>query len=331
LNLIDLLDENGLQQNEWSLTAPAFGKDNQLTVVGWSGRTKANARLYILSCNKCSQDSELFTEGYFKSAKSNLKAGQLPCGCATVVPWSREQYFIRCARVAKEAGYTFLGFVGEWDYKKTKIKMLCEKHGEWSTGSIDTLLNGGRLCPGCGADATVMASTKPDDVMIDSFFASGAFHPDTKFWRSERLNSQGCKVYWFMSCPECGEDAESFSGSLQDGKIPCGCSKHHQRECYINLVSDGTVPVAIKFGVANNSKRRLKQQNSKSVYTILQYSVYVFPDIDSCKKAERECKKELECGVVLKRDMKDGYTETTYVHNLDKIIQIYKKHGGVEV
>lgn len=47
-------------------------------------------------------------------------------------------------------------------------------------------------------------------------------------------------------------------------------------------------------------------------------------------KAERECLQELECGVVLKRDMPDGYTETTWYYNLEKIIQIYERNGGKE-
>lgn len=87
--------------------------------------------------------------------------------------------------------------------------------------------------------------------------------------------------------------------------------------------------VAIKFGIANNSKQRMKQQSSKSIYTLKQHSVYTFRSVEECKKAERECRQELECGVVLKRDMSDGYTETTWVYNIDRIIEIYERNGGI--
>ena len=37
MDLVDLLDENGLQQDEWSLTNPVFGVAAQLKVLGYSG------------------------------------------------------------------------------------------------------------------------------------------------------------------------------------------------------------------------------------------------------------------------------------------------------
>ena len=333
MNLEDVIDlKYGLQQDDYSLSGIVFGEEGQLEVVGWSGRNKSvsGGKYYILMCNKCNHDSELFGEGYFKSAKSHLLAGQVPCGCSERPAWSKDQYTILCTRKAKELGFKFLRFIGEWRCKDTKIKMLCEKHGEWDSGTVSTLIHKGRGCPGCRHQAIAEANTKPDDLMTDSFLASGAFHPDTKFWRSERKDNQGAKRYWYMSCPECGEIGESFSSSLQKGYCPCSCSKHRQQEAYINLIIDNhDVVVAIKFGVTNNSNRRVKQQSSKSAYTIEQHSVYTFPDVASCKRAESECKQEYETGVVLKRDMPDGYTETTWVYNLEKIEEIYKRNGGL--
>jgi len=172
---------------------------------------------------------------------------------------------------------------------------------------------------------------KPDDVMITSFFASGAFHPDTKFWRSERRNSKGYSAYWHVACPVCAQLGESLTGDLQLGQRPCGCSKQRQQEAYINWVVDVGDTVAIKFGIARDSKQRIKSQDRQSIYEVRQHQVYTFPDVASCKKAEQECKQTLYCGVIPKEEMSDGYTETTYVYNLDKIIQIYKKHGGVKL
>jgi len=83
LNLEDVVDpEYGLQQDEWSLSKPRFGEEGQLEVVGWSGRNKGGHKLYILECNKCSQDGELFREGYFRSLKGHLVKGAVPCGWA---------------------------------------------------------------------------------------------------------------------------------------------------------------------------------------------------------------------------------------------------------
>jgi hypothetical protein len=328
VNLEDIVGEEGLQQDEWSLSKPSFGEEGQLEVVGWSGR-QGTGKLYIVKCNKCSQDAELFGGGYFKRTKSDLVNGQVPCGCSRRISWSKAQYIVRCKRKAKELGYTFLGFVGEWKGQKTKIKMLCEKHGEWSSGVIANLINVDQGCPGCKADTVAKAMTKPDDRMICSFLASGAFHPDTKFWRSDRPDSKGYKPYWYMSCPECGEIGESFSGDLQQGKRPCACSKQRQKEGYINFVMDNDILIAIKFGIAHNSDRRIKEQIRNNTLSITNKFIYLFPSVTSCKKAERECKQELQCGILSLVEMPDGYTETTWAYNLEKIIEIYKRNGGI--
>jgi hypothetical protein len=328
--------EYGLRQDEWSLHGgadggpPVFGEYGQLKVVGWSGRYKGKDKHYILKCNKCSQDSELLGEGYFRCLKGRLVRGALPCGCSKRSSWSKEQFSVLCARKASSLGYKFLGFVGEWKGAFTRISILCEDHGEWSSGTTSSMVNHECGCPGCRVDIIRGVKTKPDDVMITSFFKSGAFHPDTKFWRSERETSQGYKSYWYVFCPECGETGEALSGNLQQGQRPCACSKQRQQECYINwIVDDHNNAVAIKFGIARDSKQRIKKQNKQSIYEIRQYLVYTFPDVASCKKAERECKKELVCGVIPKTDMKDGWTETTSCANLGKVKSIFERNGGI--
>ncbi len=330
MNLEDLVDDKGLQQDDFSKSGVLFGEEGQLEVVGWSGTGVGNIKSYIVKCGECSEDKELFGEGYFRSRKSNLARGEIPCGCSKKPQLSNNQFNILCSRKAKGIGYTFLGFYGEWRGAYTKIKMLCEKHGEWNSADINTLTNMDRGCPGCRVDKAVQANTKADDVMIASFFASGAFHPDTTFWRCVGLAKSEIKSCWCMSCPECGKIGQSQSNNLQAGKRSCACSTHRQQEGYINwLVDSHNNPIAIKFGIARDSKQRVKQQGVRSTYELCQHAVYTFPDVASCKRAERVCKKELECGVVLKRDMPDGYTETTHTYNLDKIIKIYEGNGGI--
>lgn len=328
MNLEDLIDENGLQQDEWSLSRPTFGETGQLEVVGHNGKKK-DRKFYIMKCSKCALDSELFGQGYFQSRKADIIRGKIPCGCRRH-NWSTEQYSILCSRKARKLGYIFLGFKSVWTGNATKIKMLCEKHGEWDTGNINSLLSSSRGCPACKAVIIQLNKTKSDAEMIQSFLLSKQFHPDTKFWRSDRKNVKGHTAYWFVSCPECGEQGESFSGDLQCGKRPCGCSKQRQKQGYINFLMDGETLVAIKFGIANNSDRRIKEQIRNNTLSIINKFVYLFPSVTSCKKAERECKQELQCGILSLVEMPDGYTETTWVYNLEKIIEIYERNGGTQ-
>lgn len=317
------------EQDEYSLSGAIEGIEGQLQVVGWNGRSKGGHKLYLWKCSICSQDSELFGEGVFRSVKGDVVRGKYPCGCSSSPQWTQAQYYIRCARRATILGFKFIAFVSTWDGCYTKICMECEKHGEWDSSNINNLLTSGVGCPRCHAEATSEGMLKPDDEVVASFLDTGAFHPDTKFWRSSRKDTRGYPAYWYVSCPICGEQGEAITSTIRAGSRTCACSPHHQREAYVNWILDGGDPIAIKFGIANTSKLRIKRQDRLSVYQVRQCVVYTFPTTESCKKAERDCKQELDCGIVLKRDMPDGYTETTWVYNLDKIIEIYERNGGI--
>lgn len=331
MNLQDLVDKDGLQQDDWSVIAPVFGKDGQVIVVGWCGRQGSGGnKYYILKCDKCSKDSELFGDGYFKSTKGNLARGGLPCSCSGKVNWTREQYYVKCSRVCIVKGYTFLGFVGEWKGKYTKIKMSCEKHGEWSSGVIDTLITEGCGCPNCKSADMGIRSRKPDSVMVQYFLGSGGFSQGTHFWRSDRLNSKGFKVYWCYFCPDCCTQGESAATSLKLGQRSCECLRNRQLEAYINVIYDKDIAIGLKFCVSNNSVFRVSRQNHSCVYDIKLLCYYKFPTVSMCRMAELECKRELDCGIISKTELPDGYTETTWVYNLERIMQIYERNGGVK-
>lgn len=255
MNLTDIINpEFGLQQDEWTNTQPTFGKDNQLLVTGWSGYYRySTSKLYILRCTRCKEDPELFGEGVFKSKKGHLLSGKMPCGCSKT-SWTQAQYITLCNRKASTLGYKFIGVAGVWDGKHTKVKLLCEYHGEWVSGSIQVLVNSKVTCP--------------------------------------------------------------------------SCAHYEQKQAYINLVSDGDNHIALKFGVATDASIRVKQQNCKSIYQVSNHSIYVFPTAGDCRYAELLCKKSLPCGILSKEDMQDGYTETTWVYNLEKIVEIYESNGG---
>jgi len=329
LNLEDVLNEDGLQQDEWSLTTPTFGEHSQIKVIGWSGKSFTN-KYYILKCDKCSQDNELFGEGYFKALKTSFTKGYFPCGCGPRSNWTESQYKTLCTRRAQELGYTFVEFKQPWNKGKTKLILSCDNHGEWLASNYDNMNSRKASCPVCLSHRKRALKLKPDCDLIETFFDSGCFHSETEFWRSDRKDTQGKRNYWVVYCPECGEQGESTTGNLQKGKRCCACSNHRQKEAYIHWVLDDNYSaVAIKFGIATNSHRRRKQQDSKSLYNVQHFIVYTFPTVEDCKKAERECKQEFECGLLKREDMCDGYTETTGIGNFLKVIEIYARNQGV--
>ena len=401
-------DFEKIEQDGWSLTRPTFPtpKGGTLTVVGWCGK-KGATKYYVVECNLCKKDKELNGDGVYGMLKGDLRKGSIPCRCSKSTRYTKDQWKVRVRRSAEGKGLKFISFVGEFKGGGTKLKLFCPNHGSWESTSIASLVNSGNGCPSCSRTVITAASTKEDDHHVTQFMAAGGFQKGARFWRSERKNSRGHRVYWFYKCPVCSEDEyakvglcsgvfEADCGNLKRGLLPCRCSKHPyltedqwtyrmgkeakekghtfvkwveesgtmekfqylcplhgeqvttatnylqgkgcpscaghlQRQCYINQVIDGGLVVALKFGISKESSRRLVRQNATNLFTMEQIGVWEFPSVKACKAAEKQCKKELECGILMKRELPDGHTETTHIKNLDRIIEIYENHGGKRI
>lgn len=132
-------------------------------------------------------------------------------------------------------------------------------------------------------------------------------------------------------CPKHGLRVSGINNFLR-GKIGCSeCSGRNQKEVYINVVRDGDLPVALKFGIANNSEARLRLQNARNVFQMENLRTYTFPSNVNCREAEKVCLSEMDCHILTERDLKDGYTETTHIKNFDKIEEICERFGGTKL
>lgn len=140
----------------------------------------------------------------------------------------------------------------------------------------------------------------------------------------------GTKAKFTYKCLLHGEQNKEVGSFLSGHGCPI-CAGYNQRECYLNVVKDGNLPIALKFGIAMDSNIRLKKQNSRNRLSMEQMVLYMFPTVEQCKSAERYCKKTLKRGVVCKQDMPDGYTETVALTDYDKVVSIYERFGGVRV
>lgn len=131
-----------------------------------------------------------------------------------------------------------------------------------------------------------------------------------------------------FTCKKHGEQEVNLHKYLKGSGCP-KCAGKTSREGYINLVVDNSHPVALKFGVSVSARRRIKQQNSNNIFKMQPLCIYTFPTVDSCLKAESLCKTQLKTGVVSKHDLRDGFTETTCIENLQILKKIFEECGGV--
>ena len=101
---------------------------------------------------------------------------------------------------------------------------------------------------------------------------------------------------------------------------------------YINLVYDADNLIAIKFGITSKlNGRREREQNKRSVFEIKHLATWEFSSVSACKKAEKEIKAMLQTSIISKELMKDGWTETCWPHEIDKVIKIYEDFGGIRL
>lgn len=331
LEEILLAQDAPLLQDGYSGTL--LGEGSHLIVVGWCGRKQNRShKLYVVQCDKCKQDQEMYGDGYFTSEKHDLVVGKIPCGCSTHSWKTERQWEILAERAANILGYSFEGWAEPFKGNVTRCKFSCAEHGTWETAVLTQLLNANTVCcPALRANKASLRKRKPDQEMINSFLITGSYADGTSFVRSEKVNKRGQKRRWVVSCPVCDVTYDSDYNSLQKGLLGCQCSAHFYSECYINLVSSDDIPLCLKFGVSKDSKRRVKEQHRASGLQVSSLGVWRFESKELCSKSEKECLSSLSCGIVSPAELPDGFTETTYLYNLDKIISIYEKNGGVRV
>ena len=374
-----------------------------ITILGWVGEWKGNSTKLLCSCELHGKWTTT-NIGNFRTGSSCPACARLRVTEKQTPEWEDE---LKLCEQVKKDGISILGFIPPYTGTKTKLRLCCEEHGEWSTTAIIQFKKG-ISCPKCGRKTTGEVNSKSDEEHISEFFSTGAFKDGCKFWRSPKLTSSGRAQYWYSTCPICSEDEfvkaglctgvfESCMGHLKRGAVPCRCSDahrftkaqweyllakecenrgyvfvgwrgkrwgsrfkfsyecplhgeqsttsknllkgqgcslcagHNQQQCYINLVKDGSLPVALKVGISCKSDARLRQQNLRNLFQMAQIAVYEFPTVESCKAAEKACLSEIRCGVLSARELQDGYTETVALTDYDKVVSIYERFGGVRV
>lgn len=321
-----------LCEDEWSRSGATFGKISQLEVVGWSGKRKGD-KVYILHCSECAKDPELHGEGYFKSLKFSLvrTKPQIPCGCAVHVHWSEKQYIVLAKRKLDRLGIEFLGWAEPYNRAETRVRLRCPTHGEWVgtiVGAIARQTTDKGNCRKCGDLKGSVSRTKQESHFKETFFNSGKFEADTTFKFIGNRNDTTARM-WEVFCSRCGVTFKSSSGSLQAGKMGCGCSwGFNQKQAYINDVFSGDIKLGLKFGISVDSQVRSKTLNKAKDYTITLAAVYEFDSVGDCRNAEKYCKNNLPCQIFSREALPEGFTETTYPHYYENIIKIYEDFGG---
>lgn len=193
----------------------------------------------LCTCSICSEDKELFPEGFFKVSRYRLIKGSIPCGC-TRIKWSESQYKVRVERRCHETGYISEGFVGDFKGHTTKLKLFNPATGNsWDTTSLHQYINAKTVDPVEGKYLNKIGTQKEDEYHITNFMKTGSFLVNTIFGRSDKKDKSGRNPYWCYKCPVCSYDeyveegycSGIFTGNqshLKNGKLSCRCAKSYR-------------------------------------------------------------------------------------------------------
>ena len=242
----------------------------------------------------------------------------------------QDQWTLTNPSFGLDSQLTVIGWSGYYRYSTSKLyvvscsycSMDSELYGEGVFKSKKGHLLSGKMP--CGCTKTFWTEAQYATLCERKALSMGyGFVSFEEPWR-------GKSTRVWMVCDDHGEWLGGSTQMLLSGRLSCrSCNNAEQKQAYINLLEDNDNIIAIKFGVATDTGVRVKQQNYKSVYNIRNHSTYVFPTASACRQAETRCKQFLICGVIPKDEMLDGYTETTWAYNIDKVIEIYEDCGGI--
>lgn len=89
------------------------------------------------------------THGEWSVSIHNFTNGNCKCTrCSKLYRYSEEERIEQINKICKEKGYIFIGWENGYLKSKTKIRILCQKHGIWSVG-LNDFINSDYDCAGC--------------------------------------------------------------------------------------------------------------------------------------------------------------------------------------
>ena len=269
----------------------------QLKVVDVEG--KGNKRKFILVCDVCSKDEELWPYGSIRQTKVSLLKTKGFCACSSSqVTWSEKQYKIRVERECNNRGYTFHGWAEPFKRNTTKLDLSNPVTGNrWQSTHINNLF--------VGKGDPWESGFLPDEEQVRKFKELEVYHEDTIFERDVgKKDTRGKEVYWKITCGECKESYSRSAGGIRISCRGCSCAKSGggfdrgiSGYLYINKFIDRLTrePQVLKYGITNvNYKGRCTKQATAARMDGETIRVFKHKDGDFIAKTEYQILQKLK-------------------------------------
>lgn len=302
-------------------------------IIGKQQRRK----LYDVSCSICSEDKELYPNG-FVASKSDMTRGRIPCGCSKKPQLSEQQYSVIVKRVCKEKNYKFIEFLGGYKNKNTKVVYECPIHGTQNTSSYDNFVNKSNGCRQCA-----------HNTLIESKRNKGYITNVLDICQLENYEFIGYPIGYKNKNSKfdyiCRKHNNSFSVSY-DSFVNAGCRATCCNSQYGGFKRDKPAIFYvvkwyseskswIKFGITNHTENptiRFEQQkeehHKKTGFNLTYTPLYITKPTDGETIFQLEISvsklKQIYGNICSKNEMWDGYTETLPLKAYDEIMKVIK-------
>lgn len=218
-------DFDKIEQDEWSLGNSCFEKQSTSKVIGFHWVEKGASerqKKYIVSCTNCAKDPELHGDGLYSMTKTNLLAGNVPCGCSKKPCWSALQYKVLAGRKLACHSLLLTGLCWNGTTKKSVVHWSCPRHGTSDETALCNVLNGPEKthCKVCTSEKVSRGLSMTGEdirrVLIEKGHDEGIVIGESK--------GNGRKKTLAYYCPRCDEKFTASRESLLNGNKPCRCS-----------------------------------------------------------------------------------------------------------
>jgi len=161
---------------------------------------KGNKRKYILECDLCALDEELWPYGSLTTTKSNFQNKDRPvnCGCnPSKVLCSEEQIAIKVKRLCQEKGLEFKGWTGGkyTTTNKTALLLYCPKHGMSDNTRVDKFLIREGGCKPCAQESSSYGLYKGREQEEDNLYLLKVVGCGESFYKMGRTFNLKNRIY----------------------------------------------------------------------------------------------------------------------------------------
>ena len=223
-------------------------------------------------------------------------------------------------QVCETRGYSLSKF--EYKNSNSLCEIICHKHGMFKQ-RVRSILKG-YGCVQCGVEKSANLRSKSIQDYLPKFLE--LFKGKYDYTNSIIVNS---KTKFEVLCKEHGYFKTTVSNHIR-GK---GCPECGDHLCGYKVSKAGTFYIlkvgesVLKFGISNKFDDRVRTIRNKSVFNIDVLYAFHFQDGRIAREIEeRILFSEIERSVVNKADMLSGYTETCYIADLPKILNIVSEY-----